>query len=241
MSYCGPPPVAETLWSRWNFDPVLLAALLALAAGGAFMLRHAEPARRSAFAGGWVVAAALFVSPLCALTVALFSARVSHHVLLVMAVAPLLALALPPDWGRGKTLLPALAVSTAALWLWHVPGAYASAFGHPAIYWAMQLSLLGSFAWLWLGLLRSGNDMAAGLAALTSTIQMGLLGALLVFAPQPLYLPHLATTQAFGLSALDDQQLGGLIMWVPANLPLLALVLWRIFASLQPVARVPTR
>ncbi|MDP2780641.1 cytochrome c oxidase assembly protein, partial [Devosia sp.] len=74
----------------------------------------------------------------------------------------------------------------------------------------------------------------AGVTALASATQMGLLGALLVFAPQPLYLPHLATTLAFGVSPVDDQQLGGLIMWVPANLPLLAVVLWRLVDALQP-------
>ncbi len=74
--------------------------------------------------------------------------------------------------------------------------------------------------------------MSAALAALSSAIQMGMLGALLVFAHDPLYLPHFATTQAFGLSSLDDQQLGGLIMWVPANLPLLAVILWRLIDAL---------
>lgn len=218
---------------------MLLAALLLIAAIGVLLLRTAVLYRRTAFAGGWTIAALLFVSPLCALTVALFSARVSHHVLLIMGVAPLVALALPPNWGRSISLLPALATSTAALWLWHVPDFYALAFRHPAIYWGMQLSLLGSFTWLWLGLLRGKSDMSAALTALSSAIQMGLLGALLVFASQPLYVPHMSTTVAFGLSPLDDQQLGGLIMWVPANLPLLALVLWRIVAGLQPMRRAP--
>lgn len=232
MSYCGPPPLPDDLWSRWNFEPGLLGGLLAAALIGALLLRHAERGRQAAFAGAWLLAAVLFVSPLCALTVSLFSARVGHHVLLTMVVAPLLALALPAHWGRWMGLLPPLAISTIALWLWHSPDIYTSAFAHPLIYWAMQMSLLGAFTWLWLGLLRSASPMAAGLAALTSAIQMGMLGALLVFAANPLYVPHFATTLAFGLSPLDDQQLGGLIMWVPANLPLLMLVLWRLIDAL---------
>jgi putative membrane protein len=240
MSYCGSPPSPESLWGRWNLDPGLLLALLVVAGAAAWLLRRAAGSRQLAFGAGWGLMVVLFVSPLCALTVALFSARVGHHVALTMLVAPLLALALPPRLARHAGLLPALAVSTIALWFWHSPEIYASAFTHPAIYWAMQLSLLGSFTWLWIGLLRADNAMAAGVTALSSAIQMGLLGALLVFAPQPVYLPHLGTTMAFGLAPLDDQQLGGLIMWVPANLPLLALVLWRLAGALAPDRRSAT-
>ncbi len=72
---------------RWNFDPLLIAAFaaLALAVG---LGRSAAPR------AGWVAVTLLFVifvSPLCALSSALFSVRVIHHVLLVAAVAPLLA------------------------------------------------------------------------------------------------------------------------------------------------------
>ena len=56
--------------------------------------------------------------------------------------------------------------------------------------------------------------------------QMGLLAALLTFAPDPLYAEHLTTTAAFGLSALEDQQLAGLVMWVPGMAVFLVLALW---------------
>lgn len=177
------------------------------------------------------MAVVLFVSPLCALTIALFSARIVHHGLLMMAMAPLLVLAMPRGWRSPLGLLPALVLSSIMLWLWHVPDFYVATFQHPAIYWAMQVSLLGSACWLWLALLR-GPALLSGGAALVSSIQMGLLGALLVFAPQPLYLPHLATTSTFGLTPLEDQQLAGLILWVPANVPLLMLALWRLLESL---------
>ncbi len=233
MSYCGSPPTLETLWGRWNVEPGLLSVLVLSALAGFVLLRQAEPRRQLAFAGAWLLAVILFVSPICALSVALFSVRVGHHVALTMVLAPLLALALPARWGMRASLLPPLVLSTLALWLWHAPDFYTAAFTHPAIYWLMQLSLIGSFTWLWLGLLRSHAAMAAGISALSSAIQMGLLGALLVFAPSPLYVPHLGTTMGFGLLPLEDQQLAGLIMWVPANLPLLALVLWRLVLALR--------
>jgi putative membrane protein len=59
------------------------------------------------------------------------------------------------------------------------------------------------------------------MAHLTLIVQMGLLGALITFAPEPLYAPHFLTTKPYGLSAHDDQQLAGLIMWVPAIAPYL--------------------
>lgn len=236
MSYCGVPPTFSELWSRWNLDPVLLIGLVAVATIGFFLLRGAGRQRQLSFAAAWSIASVLFVSPLCALTVALFSARVGHHIVLTMMVAPLLALALPPQWGKRAFMGVALTVSTVALWLWHSPDLYASAFSHPALYWAMQLSLLSSFTWLWLGLWRSDAVLGAGVTALSSAIQMGLLGALLVFAPQPLYLPHFATTASFGLGALEDQQLAGIFMWVPANLPLMAILLWRMVAVISPPA-----
>lgn len=241
MSYCGTPPTLADLWDRWNFDPVLIVGLIAVGLAGAYALRIASRERQLGFAAGWMIAAILFVSPLCALTVALFSARVGHHIVLTMVVAPLLALALPPAWGRRIVLGIPLTISTIALWLWHSPDLYAAAFSHPAIYWAMQLSLLASFTWLWAGLWRSEAVLGAGVVALSSAIQMGLLGALLVFAPQPLYLPHLSTAQAFGLGPLEDQQLAGLFMWVPANLPLMAIVLWRLLTVISPTRSKPAQ
>lgn len=245
MSYCGAPPDPATLLGRWNMDPALLLGLALIALLGFYALRHADRSRQLGFGAGMTLAAILFVSPICALTVALFSARVTHHVALTMLVAPLLAWALPPVWSAQTRLAPALVLSTVALWLWHTPLLYASAFSHPAVYWLMQATLLLSFTWLWAGLLRHGAPMAAGLVVLLSAIQMGLLGALLVFAPEPLYLPHLASAEAFGFSAVNDQQIAGVVMWVPANLPLMAVLIWRLLALVgtpgQVVEHAPGR
>lgn len=240
-SYCGPPPAPPTLWARWNLDPVLLGALALALIAGLRLLRGADRRRQAAFVGGWGIAALLFVSPLCALGVALFSARVGHHAALMGLAAPLIALALPPRLGERAGLIAPLAVSSAALWLWHLPGLYALGFQHPAAYWAMQASLLGASVWLWAGLIHARAALPAGLAALGAASQMGLLGALLVFAPAPLYAPHLATTAPFGLSALEDQQLGGLILWVPAGLPLLGAALARLPALLSAGAGAVAR
>ena len=232
MTYCGPAPLPAELLGRWNFDPLLLAAMALTVAA---LYPRLSGGERKGLAAAILVLLVIFVSPLCALTVALFSARVVHHVLLVAIAGPLLALALRrilPGAQLALLLVPLTILHTVAFWLWHAPDAYASALNNTAIYWLMQITLLGTATLVWSAILAA--PVAQVLAALLMlTVQMGLLGALLVFAEQPLYLPHLATTQAFGLDARTDQQLAGLVMWVPANLPYLAFAVWRLAAWLR--------
>jgi len=229
--YCGPAPTPQTFAGAWNFDLVAITLI-----GGivALHLVRGDASRRLALAGGTVVLALLFLSPLCALSAALFSARAVHHVLLVAVAAPLLALAFPAGAGRrigGLGLVVAL--HAGAFWFWHAPPVYAFALVHPPAYWLMQLTLLGSGIWLWRRVL-DPRQAAGGaiLALLGTTVLMGLLGALLTFAPQALYVPHFLTTQPFGLAPVEDQQLAGLIMWVPAALPYLAAALYRLWPLL---------
>ncbi len=231
IAYCGPASVPGDVWARWNFDPLLIAALAALALAVGFGRSAAPRAALVAIALMFVI----FVSPLCALASALFSIRVFHHVLLVAAVAPLLAVAFPQR-RAGSLPLPALVVVHAViLWLWHAPAAYAWGLATVPAYWLMEGSLLGS-AWLmWRAILTPATQPGEALVALVATVgQMGLLGALIVFASRPLYAVHFSSTWAWGLSPLADQQLAGLLMWVPAILPYLGMGLWIAWANLRP-------
>ncbi|WP_396594374.1 cytochrome c oxidase assembly protein [Brevundimonas sp. R86498] len=209
VTYCGPPPVPADLSSSFNLDPVLLLALFALAIG----LR-----RDKAGLAAVAVLSIAFVSPLCALSAALFSARVVHHILLVAVAAPLLAMALPSR-GRAGITVPFVA-STAVLWAWHLPAAYDAALASVPLYWVMQLSLLGTAIVFWRAVLAEGRSLMDRLGFVVAAFaQMGLLGALLTFAPGPLYAAHLFAPLAWGMTPLQDQALGGLIMWVPAGIP----------------------
>ncbi|MFN3661873.1 cytochrome c oxidase assembly protein [Yoonia sp.] len=207
--YCGQAPLPAELWLRWNLDPPLLLALLAMT----WVFRR-EPAGLAAV-GVLIVA---FVSPLCALSSALFSARVVHHVLLLAVAAPLLGWARPLRRPIGPGL--PFAVSTVVLWAWHHPAAYDLALSHVAVYWLMQISLLGSAVWFWSTVF---SDHRAPVLHVTFIIaafaQMGMLGAILTFTPTPLYAAHFIAPYDWGLTPLSDQQLGGLIMWVPAGIP----------------------
>jgi len=238
IPYCGPGALPQSLWHDWNLDPWLLLALAGLAATR--LARRRGPAGEwsggprgradSAFALAWLTLVIAFVSPLCALSAALFSARVAHHLLLVVVAAPLLALAwreAVAGWTRRPLpLVPLAALHVVLFWFWHAPGPYTAAMAQHGVYWLMELSLLGSAVLFWQAVL----DRRASLLAVVPTVigvmaQMGLLGALLAFADRPLYAPHASSTWPWGLTPLDDQVLAGLVMWVPGALPYLVVLL----------------
>jgi len=213
--YCGPPPLPDEIWTRWNMDPVMIGALVL----AAVLLKRDRAGQL-----GLAVLAVAFISPLCALSSALFSARVAHHVLLVAVAAPLIASTMPAH-RPGSITLP-FALATSVLWFWHLPGPYDMALGNIAIYWAMQLSLIGSALWFWRAVLAPGREPVDALLFICLAFaQMGMLGALLTFAPAPLYAAHAVAPLEWGLTPLADQQLGGLVMWVPAGLPYAALAI----------------
>jgi putative membrane protein len=232
IAYCGPAAVPGDLLARWNFDPLLMAALAALA----IVIASGRVANTRA---GWtslLLMATIFISPLCALSSALFSARVLHHVLLIAAVAPLLALAFPVQRFPSPALAALVSLHTVILWVWHMPASYGWGLASVPAYWLMQASLLVSAWLLWRAIFVSTAQPGPALVALAATIgQMGLLAALIVFAPRPLYAVHFASTAAWGMNPLADQQLAGLLMWVPASLPYLGVGLWLAWSSLRPV------
>lgn len=220
--YCGEAPGPEAWLSRWNLDPVLLTGLALLA----IVLWRAPglPASRlRSLRAAWGLAALLYVSPLCALSSAFFTVRVVHHMALVLAIAPLLAVGLAPRWC--PPLWTSTALAAAAFWVWHAPGPYAAALSSNAVYALMQLSLLASATAFWLAVRRAAPAVAVA-AILATTVQMGLLGALITFAARPLYEPHFASTLGWGVSPLADQQFAGLTMWAPGSIAYLAAALW---------------
>lgn len=229
IPYCGAAPAPADFWSSWNPDPLLLAALAAMTVYGIAATGETR-GQRGLFFAAWGMLFALFVSPLCAWSSALFSVRVAHHMVLVAATAPLLVLArprLPAMLARRPGLMAGFLLHTALVWLWHMPAPYEAALASHALFWAMQLSLIVSAIWMWAAVLdpREGAGRVF-VVLLGSFTQMGLLGALITFAGRPLYAAHFGTTLPWGLTALEDQQLAGLVMWVPAAVPYLFAALW---------------
>jgi putative membrane protein len=233
LPYCGAPPSPGELLQRFNLDPVLITILFVLAFAHVRAIPEGVRRARSYAACGWFVAAVALVSPLCALSVALFSARITQHMLLLLVAAPLVALGWPRQ-SQSVTTWPLWTASTAfliSLWCWHMPTPYAATFTSTAVYWAMHVTLFGSGVVLWSELIHHPPRRTALVltAGLLSSIQMGLLGSVLALAGRPLFYPHLTTTQVWGLTPLQDQQLGGTLMWVPG----IVLFLWVAIRSLR--------
>lgn len=250
IPFCGLPPVPDALWQRWLLDPLLLGALGLLLGAALYLGRHRHSGtQRTCLLAGWSLLALALVSPLCALSVALFSARAAQHMLVLVAAAPLLALGLSPlmatgtrapRWMRrpGPASVPAL-LFAALLWGWHVPALYDATFRSDAAYWAMHVSLLAAAIPLWMQLLQAGSRqlLLRALLGFATFMQMGILGALLTLAPTLLYEAHLTTTLAWGMQPLVDQQLGGLVMWIPGCSAVLLVMFFGLLRSLRQGAR----
>lgn len=238
--YCGAGPAPDQLWSRWNLDPALLAALGTLGVV-LFLVTRGDRRRQALAATAWAALVIGFVSPLCALSSALFAARTVHHVLLAAVAAPLLAWALPqPTRAERAMMLLAPPVFAIAFWAWHAPAAYGWALSSDVAYWLMQVSVLTSAVALWRGVRIASPPMAVAIL-LGTMVQMGLLGALLVFMPRAIYAPHALTTAAWDLTPLADQQVAGLIMWAPAAAIYLGAALVILGRWLKEPGNVPVR
>lgn len=128
--------------------------------------------------------------------------------------------------------------AAAVLWFWHLPAAYDWALDHEAVHALEHASFLGvSFVFWWLLFRPAGArlDRGAGiLYVFTMGIQGSALGAVLAFARSPWYPGHAPWTAAWGLTPLADQQLAGLIMWIPTGLIYLAVAAVLFVQWLEP-------
>ena len=208
----------------------------------------------AAFGAGWLTLAAALLSPLDTLGAQLFSAHMVQHELLMVVAAPLLVLGRPlvawtwalpmtarrsvgtwtrhPWWARpwhaisapfGAWLLHAI-----ALWAWHLPALFDAALANQAVHALQHASFLIGALLFWWSVLGHAAPRACGaaLASLfTTLLHTAALGALLALAAAPWYAAYAGRAAAFGLSALEDQQLGGMVMWMPAGFGYLATAL----------------
>lgn len=144
---------------------------------------------------------------------------------------------------RGWRLLtlPLLAWTfyAASLWLWHMPRFYEAAARDELVHTLEHLCFLASALVLWWTVLLSARNSALGVGAgifllFTTALQDGLLGALLAFAPRPLYGFYAEAGHLLGLDPVADQQLAGVIMWIFGGFIYLGAALtlaWRVLLA----------
>ena len=141
-------------------------------------------------------------------------------------------------WRTFTRPLGATTLQLGVLFAWHLPAWFDRAVTHAGVHALQHTSFLAAALCFWWAVrtgaaARSASRAASGIAVACVFVTMlatGALGALLTFAPVPWYRAYVDGT-AWGLSALEDQQLGGLLMWVPGGLAYL-------FAGLFHAARI---
>jgi putative membrane protein len=200
------------------------------------------------FAAGWGVLVIALLSPVHPLGQVLFSVHMTQHELLMVVAAPLLVLgrptvvwlwALPRTgvnraaaqaraggvhrvWQASTNVVLATLVHGLALWIWHVPSLFEATLTHESVHALQHLCFLLSAVLFWQALFfgrhRRSDYGLAVLMLFATAVHSGALGALITFASQLWYESYATTTTAWGMAPLEDQQLGGLIMWIPAGL-----------------------
>jgi len=230
---------SQLLLSTWRWDP--LAILACLAAIGVYV--GATRAKLSPRAPYLTAAAAVVVlavaSPVGALSDGyLFSAHMLQHLLLVLIVPPLVLLGLGQERaegaGRGERwIAPAWLVGVSAMWLWHAPTLCNAASQSAVVHRVQEASLLAMGTVYWWPILAPRAESriapAKGMVYLfTGCVACTILGVVVTFSPVEVCSVYLHPTDtlgvlpllrgSWGLTADRDQQLGGLLMWVPACL-----------------------
>jgi hypothetical protein len=131
-------------------------------------------------------------------------------------------------WTSISAPVSAWLLSALALWIWHVPRLFDRTLSNDWIHAAQHTTFLVTALIFWWPVVNRTPAFGYGgslIYVFTTILHTSVLGALLTFAPRPWYSSYVITAPTWHLSALEDQQLGGLIMWIPAGTLLLIVAL----------------
>jgi putative membrane protein len=197
----------------------------------------------AAYVVGWLALAVALVSPLHWLGEHLFTFHMIEHEIVMVLAAPLVAAARPLGallWGLPKRLrlsltrllrmrpaarlwrvltrpLNATVLHGVAIWFWHAPLPFDAAVTHVAVHRLQHLSFLLTALLFWWSLIRRADYGVAVGHLFVTMLHTSVLGALMALAPRVLYQAQTADALHWGLTPLEDQQLAGVMMWVPAG------------------------
>jgi putative membrane protein len=200
------------------------------------------------FGAGWLSLFVALVSPLHPWGEVLFSVHMTQHEVLMLFAAPLVVLgrpqvatawAIPVSWKceareviKSRVVrsswrfltkpLAAWAIHAAALWVWHIPFLFEATLKSDLVHACQHASFFGSAMIFWWSIIfgtRGASTNGAGVLYLfTTSIHSGLLGVILTLTNRVLYPSYSEYSAAWGLTPIEDQQIGGLIMWIPAGI-----------------------
>ena len=129
----------------------------------------------------------------------------------------------------------AFCIHGAAIWIWHAPALYQATLRSDAVHAAQHLSFLGTALLFWWTIIQAhapggrARAITFGTAVLLlfgTALHSGALGALLTFSRTLWYPAYGSAARAWGLTPFEDQQLAGLIMWIPATFAYLVAALF---------------
>ena len=206
------------------------------------------------FTAGALVILSALVSPLDEIGDGyLFSAHMVQHLLLTLVAPPLLLLG-TPGWllrpllraGSLRRMLQVLTsppvaflLFNATFFIWHVPALYEATLHNEAIHISEHLLFMVTGLLNWWPILSPLPELprlsppTQILYLFLEGIPATILGALIVFAAKPLYPTYAAAPRAFGVDSMADQQLSGLVMWMPGGMIYLLALSLVFFTWLQ--------
>jgi putative membrane protein len=224
----------------WDWDPSVVAGCAALAIGYIALVRKCGLNRAAYFLAGVALLLLDLVSPIDTLADRhLFSAHIVQHFLLALVIPPLLLLGTPAfDLGALSKLERILGqppvswlLGVGTMLVWHIPALFNAALANDGLHIFQHLSFLvtgATFWWPILGPMEGRHlPMLSAVSYLFSAcVCCSLLGAFLTFGPIGLYPAYLdPPTRVWGLDPKSDQQLGGMLMWVPGCFVYLSAIL----------------
>jgi putative membrane protein len=236
-------PIANLAWWRWSVHPstvIGIAALGALYIWASVRLRQTpSTSQRSFFLSGLLLLFASLNGPIHDLSDDyLFSAHMVQHLLLTLAVPPLL-LAGTPGWmlrpllsrpvirpaARFLTRAPiAFVVFNVVIAAWHLPVFYNAAMANHSLHILEHLMFMAAAVLMWWPLLSQLPEFprlaypGQMLYSFLMSIPMSIIAVYIAMADHVLYPAYSAAPRVLPLSPLEDQLLGALIMWIPGGI-----------------------
>ena len=243
---------ATLSWTGFTVHWSTVVGLTMLGALYAWRARHAppqgrpvSPAQRAAFASGLVLIFFSLNGWLHDLSdYYLFSAHMVQHLLLTLVAPPLLLLGTP-----GWMLRPALQVHAVArvaraittpracfaifnvvVAVWHLPVMYNTAMAHHNIHIVQHLMFMGAAVLMWWPILSPLPELPRlsyplqMLYLFLMSIPMSIIAVYIAYSDSALYPAYSSAPRILGMTPMDDQMLGGLIMWIPGGLFFFAVI-----------------
>nr|WP_246617926.1 cytochrome c oxidase assembly protein [Rhizobium populisoli] len=198
----------------------------------------------AAYWSGWIVLVIALMSPLHFLGEHLFTFHMIEHELVMAVAAPLIVLARPIGvlfWGmprgirhsamivlkpppveRAWDFLSRGSVATLlhglAIWVWHAPALFDATVTIVSLHRLQHLSFFLTAIVFWWAVIWKAEKGSAAWHLFVTMIHTSILGALITVAPRVAYVSQTRSAPEWGLTPLEDQQLAGIVMWVPGGI-----------------------